>query len=1332
MDYNGDILDIGRNDLLVNQITKHGRKIDYNLFLFKMRSKSDKLRHYEINNSITSENFIKAYLTKESNFILLSNNRFYMYDNENKKKRCLMNLNDSEPIDFIYFKEHIIFIQKNNFSLFQSKTNGKCKVMLNLKDTPLKVNFCSYKNMLYLSTCRRLYFLKLIYLKDKTLKVENTNMSLPFKSKKEKYVYHSYKNKFYKINKEYKEVIHVCGYSDKDITVYKFVKGKYKNKKKCLMKFSVNELKNEIIKGGFFFKINVSDKKNKVSENFGNLNNDKTENISDKYHLINGKNFKNENVCMLLSSNNLFLDDKRKEKERENNSNDSSNSLNVCEHKENEQNNIPLDLNIYNKENENNNMKEQGNMYNLEIKEDIIKLYLLIYTENGKILIYFVDYLNQSQFKFGFSNIKKNPIIYMQLPFKTSFIYNVSDIFSERVIKQKSIIHKKKRKSQNYNKYIEHMINKEIYINSNFFFDAIVMNDKIAKIYTIQIHHDFLYISQNVTEPVALNVIDSNNKIIAIKNVSDNEQKKNLIEKVVNESKFSCYSDSDSYIDSEITWEDSDHSNEKYFYSESDSLMENDSTNDKHKNKLNSINNFTNNINMEKEQIPLDVHLNGSIKNEQNDNNNEKMKEIESSLEDKQSVNSSLNKSNVEIFSEEYSFIDNKIHCFKEEKIDEDYALELKNSVLSIDEKKKKKINNSENIGNCTTANNNEKDIYTEDVSFLNEKINRCTKNKDEKLLNDKTDDSKIYYNEKKLEDSSELDINKNILKNQIMLYSTNFKNSNDNLSISSSSLLNDKNLNPNKYINEKKEAKCDDGLLYDKKGKNKKENINDKNSKDENKKEEKLLGLKKVEEIISYSESQEMIVSKEGESNMEIKEIVINNENRINYKEDITKTCEEIEQKENENGIIMELKEIKKKIIEKKGESEKRINGIDKGYENEEIKNKNKTEIELDNKKVRENKGKKNTKIEEKKNVENIEVNETEGKGYDNIEDEDENDKKKLYTDIIKTEIKAGKESKNTKEEKIKKNKKIKEIDEINILDEKRGKNVNTEEEKEMNKKNKNIGEEKGITENEKINEQNENINEEKEINENIELNGENTDKEEEINKNEDMNKENKSAYKEKEKSKKKKKRKKDKVEKVVEEDIKENIEEKSKKRKTEDEYSNDKKDLDNNFNGLENNSNDVNNKLDKDLVNSNDKFLIISSMIKLNISLKRYSNVIDLINTKDTKLIKNTINNLGKKHSIKLLEFLLNCLTKSKFFINTFYMWIKTICKVHKNLLKGRKYRRLVTKISGIALNNLKNENMVKHVVEKINYTIDNIIKNQVFDNVEILNYRDGTIIK
>lgn len=258
MDNNGLVLKVEGNELLINQVNNEGTKRNFNLYLYKLKTKNDKLRYYEINNCITSENYVKGYINENGNMVLLYDEQFYIYENEKKKKSCLINLSDCEPVDFIYFKKHLIFIENKKISLFQAKQNGKSMVMLNLKDIPLKINFCSYKNLFYLCTRKRLYFLKLFYVKEnKTLKVKNTNMSLPIKNINDQYAYHSYRNLIHKIDQKYKEVIHVCCYSDREVTIYKFVKGQYKNKKKCLHKLTVKEFNNDKIRGAFFFKVKL-------------------------------------------------------------------------------------------------------------------------------------------------------------------------------------------------------------------------------------------------------------------------------------------------------------------------------------------------------------------------------------------------------------------------------------------------------------------------------------------------------------------------------------------------------------------------------------------------------------------------------------------------------------------------------------------------------------------------------------------------------------------------------------------------------------------------------------------------------------------------------------------------------------------------------------------------------------------------------------------------------------------------------------------------------------------------------------------------------------------
>ncbi|GAB66641.1 hypothetical protein PCYB_094250, partial [Plasmodium cynomolgi strain B] len=521
VDYKGDVMDMQGNDLLINHIDSNEKGGKYNVRLFKLKSKNDKSRQYEISNSMSSQSFLKGYLhNNSSDLVMLTDDTFSLYDCEKKKKKMLINLNDCKPIDFVYFKKNIIFIQKNKCSLFQARTNGKCNIMLNLKEPPVKVNFCSHmKNMIYLSTKSRVYFLKLLFLKDKTLKLSNTNMNLPVKCRQEEHVFHSHRNESQQGRNEYKEVIHVCSYSCKDVTVYKLVKGKVKNKKKCFTKLDIRMLNDESIKGVFFFKVKHPSKGYNCGE----------ESAREERHL-GTSNADDEKVNHVSHTS------------------EGENSHHVVDSKE-----------VLEGEGHTGEVKlvnELQTSSTSATNENIMKLYLLIYSESGKVLIYLIDHLNIPLFKFGLAHVSKCPLAHMQLPFKVAQIYNATDHLLKRVMKQKNIIKKKKENSPNFAKYIEHMVNKDVYINSNFFMDTIFVNEKSAIVYTIQIHHDFLTLPEKATEAVLLKVMNSNEKIVAIKDVEDSEVKKNLVYKILNESKFSCYSDSDSYIDSDITWND--------------------------------------------------------------------------------------------------------------------------------------------------------------------------------------------------------------------------------------------------------------------------------------------------------------------------------------------------------------------------------------------------------------------------------------------------------------------------------------------------------------------------------------------------------------------------------------------------------------------------------------------------------------------------------------------------------------------------------------------------------------------------------------------------------
>ncbi|SBT00030.1 conserved Plasmodium protein, unknown function, partial [Plasmodium malariae] len=723
MEYNGNLVDIEGNDLIINQITNDRTIINCKLFLFKLKTKSDKLRYYEIKNSIASKDFIKAYIADDSNALLLSDDLFYLYDSENNKKNCLINLNDCEPRDFIYYKKNLIFIQKDKFSLFQAKADGKCNILLNLIDAPLKVNFCSCnKDMLYLCTSARIYFLKLIYSKDKILKVKNTQMSLPFKFKQEEYAYHSFENKFYKIKNEYKEVIHVCSYSDKEVTVYKFVKGEFKNKKKCFVKLSVNKLNNEIIKGCFFFKIKrVSKGQEKKKKDTDVVNNNYNEvvvkgsndsNLEDE--VTEGKKkcdseeiLKYENVnCVdnlpcdennLLQNNDSIFSNEKIVRDENSKFEEEHTCSDVVTTHNGKNNNI---------ENEEEEKIEEDISTNKE--EDIIKLYLLIYSENGRILIYFVDYLNLADFKFGFVGFSNNPIAFMHLPFKAIYIYNISELYEKRVIKQKKIIQKKKKLSSNYCKYMEHIINKEIYINSNLFIDTVLMNEGTVSIYTIQIHNNLLLECENNMEPTVINVVNCSNKVVAVKKAINNENKNDEIKKIINESKYSCYSDSDSYIDSDITWTNSDKSDD-------------DDDND---NSLYNVN--------------IDSHVGeDNLNNYEHSGKMEKTKNIGSSS----SISNALSQNKQSLLSEidHYDNIKKEQDNFTHNIADKDNSNDNINNVgnnndsnnieNNNNENNNIESNNNENVNNESNNNENINNVGNNNYSNHNENVNNESNN---------------------------------------------------------------------------------------------------------------------------------------------------------------------------------------------------------------------------------------------------------------------------------------------------------------------------------------------------------------------------------------------------------------------------------------------------------------------------------------------------------------------------------------------------------------------------------------------------------------------------
>ncbi|CXH16455.1 hypothetical protein PBK173_000523900, partial [Plasmodium berghei] len=80
---------------------------------------------------------------------------------------------------------------------------------------------------------------------------------------------------------------------------------------------------------------------------------------------------------------------------------------------------------------------------------------------------------------------------------------------------------------------------------------------------------------------------------------------------------------------------------------------------------------------------------------------------------------------------------------------------------------------------------------------------------------------------------------------------------------------------------------------------------------------------------------------------------------------------------------------------------------------------------------------------------------------------------------------------------------------------------------------------------------------------------------------------------------------------------------------------------------------SNQIDNYINPGDNNLNNNFIVVSSIIKMNLSLKRYKSLKAIINKNYCNTIYDTIKNLGKKYSIKLLEHILNMLTAECFLI-------------------------------------------------------------------------------
>ncbi|SBS83897.1 hypothetical protein, conserved [Plasmodium ovale curtisi] len=186
-------------------------------------------------------------------------------------------------------------------------------------------------------------------------------------------------------------------------------------------------------------------------------------------------------------------------------------------------------------------------------------------------------------------------------------------------------------------------------------------------------------------------------------------------------------------------------------------------------------------------------------------------------------------------------------------------------------------------------------------------------------------------------------------------------------------------------------------------------------------------------------------------------------------------------------------------------------------------------------------------------------------------------------------------------------------------------------------------------------------------------------------------------------------------------------------KKAKIKDTTSSDRKELNGNFNKEDAQYNHgVDGKKQSKEINPGYNIMSISSVIKVNISLRRFNAITPFLNEKDEKLIREIVISLGKKYSMKLLDLISKRISENRLIAGICIKWIKSIYDVYKFALKDKKYRKLHTRLCDIVEVTLKYENILTHVINKINYTIDHIMSNNGLKNTAILNYVDGTIMK
>lgn len=503
---NGHVIQIGEDRILINRSEKNERgKPSWEVVMFELKTRSDKMETYELKRSQKAPFFIKGFALNRSEIVLLFRNKFYIYDVEKNKKNVILNLNNDEILDFLYFKGNIIYIKKDCMSIFRATVTGKKNLLLSLKVQPTNMSLCVQQNILAISANDRLYFMKIMAFKDKTVLIRNTNVSIPYKNKKTKYVYNSHKNMFYKNKKDYKEVIHVCSYLSNNVVLCKCLKmGETNLNKKVFSKFSVEEFQGSEIKGAFFFEVNetamekmggcVISKNEEQVEKANTMELVKTEkennNISNSIDGVipnilevekeekktqiaedesiaevtnDGRseegNFRMTNTNRDSSDMPILnekMEDESWKKESELQGEVINNNIHSSQYVGNEKVNIKMEstceYTTLGKDTYNNYVKkeiEKENVKDNEKKETMVdtsKLYLSLCSKHGKMLIYYIGPLDSAHIESGFTKFEKKPLVSFQMSNNVLDVQDATVILRKRAIKQLNIIKKKKKK----------------------------------------------------------------------------------------------------------------------------------------------------------------------------------------------------------------------------------------------------------------------------------------------------------------------------------------------------------------------------------------------------------------------------------------------------------------------------------------------------------------------------------------------------------------------------------------------------------------------------------------------------------------------------------------------------------------------------------------------------------------------------------------------------------------------------------------------------------------------------------------------------------------------